>query len=151
MTTQTMSTPTTAIGRVRDGVDRLFDSMLPAVARTFNMISAHEGPEINMLEDDFNVYIETELPGVTLDDIELTITNDVLTVAGSRDIDVPADTSVLRRERADFSFERTIRLPSMIEIDAVEATMRHGVLTVTLPKSEESRTRHVSVTQESID
>jgi len=139
------------MGRVRDGVDRLFDSMLPAVARTFNMISAHDGPAMNMLEDDSNIYIETELPGVTLEDIELTITNDVLTMTGTRDVEVPADTSVIRQERAEFSFERTIGLPSMIEIDSVEATMCNGVLTVTLPKSEESRTRHVSVTRESIN
>ena len=147
MITQTMISPTTTMERVRDSVDRLFDSMLPAVVRTFNMNATHDGPAMNILEDDLNVYIETELPGVTLDDIELTITNDVLKVAGSRNLDIPSDTTTLRQERVDFSFERMITPPASIEIDAVEAVMRNGVLTVTLPKSEESRTRRISVAQ----
>ena len=151
MTVRTMNTTTRTMDRVRDGVDRLFESMLPAVTRTFNTISGIDGPAVNMLEDDSNIYIESEMPGVTLEDIELTITNDVLTIAGSRELDVPTETSIVRRERSEFSFERAIALPSMIEVDAVEATMRDGVLTITLPKSQECRTRHIRVTQEQGD
>ncbi len=147
MTQQTLTTNTTTMNRMRDGFDRLFDSMLPTFARTLGVQSTNGGPAMNIIEDDVNIYVETELPGIVLEDIELSVTNDVLTIAGSRVLSVEDDTTVLRRERVDYNFERSISIPVSVELDRTSAEVRNGVLTVTLPKSETSRTRRIVVAQ----
>lgn len=147
MTQQTLTTNTTTMNRMRDGFDRLFDSMLPTFARTLGVQSTNGGPAMNIIEDDVNIYVETELPGIMLEDIELSVTNDVLTIVGSRVLSAEDDTTVLRRERVDYNFERSISIPVSVELDRTSAEVRNGVLTVTLPKSETSRTRRIVVAQ----
>jgi len=147
MTQQTLTTNNTTVNRMRDGFDRLFDSMLPAFARTLGVQSTIGGPAMNMIEGDMNLYVETELPGIALEDIELSVTNDVLTVAGSRVLSVDDDTVAQRRERVDYDFERSISLPMNVELDRTTAEVRNGVLTITLPKAEASRTRRIAVAQ----
>ncbi len=147
MTQQTLTTNTTTMNRMRDGFDRLFDSMLPAFARTLGVQSTNGGPAMNIVEDDVNIYVETELPGIELGDIELSVTNDVLTIAGSRVLSTEDETTVLRRERVDYDFERSISIPVSVELDRTAAEVRNGVLTVTLPKAETSRTRRIVVAQ----
>ena len=100
MTQQTLTTNTTTMNRMRDGFDRLFDSMLPTFARTLGVQSTNGGPAMNIIEDDVNIYVETELPGIMLEDIELSVTNDVLTIVGSRVLSAEDDTTVF----AQFGF-----------------------------------------------
>lgn len=147
MTQQTLTTNSTTVNRMRDGFDRLFDSMMPAFARTLGVQSTNGGPAMNMIEDDVNLYVETELPGIALEDIELGVTGDVLTVAGSRVLSCDDDAVAQRRERVDYDFERSISLPVNVEIDRTSAVVRNGVLTITLPKAEASRTRRIAVAQ----
>jgi HSP20 family protein len=143
MTQQTITTPETTINRVRDGFGVLFDSMLPTFARSLGLQSG--SPAMNMIEDDLNIYLEAELPGILLEDIELSVTDEVLTIAGSRTIVADDDVSPLRQERMDYDFERSITIPVNVEIERAEAEIRNGVLTITLPKAEASRTRRIAV------
>ena len=147
MTQQTLTTTDTTMDRMRGGIDRLFDSMLPTFARTLGVQSTLGGPAMNIIEDDVNLYVETELPGIALGDIELSVTNDVLTIAGSRVLTAEDETVAQRRERADYDFERSISIPVNVELDRTAAEIRNGVLTVTLPKAEASRTRRITVAQ----
>ncbi|MCH2148765.1 MAG: Hsp20/alpha crystallin family protein [Phycisphaerales bacterium] len=143
MTQQTITTPETTINRVRDGFGVLFDSMLPTFARSLGLQSG--SPAMNMIEDDLNIYLEAELPGILLEDIELSVTDEVLTIAGSRTIVADDDASPIRQERMDYDFERSITIPVNVEIERAEAEIRNGVLTITLPKAEASRTRRIAV------
>jgi HSP20 family protein len=145
MTQQTLTTPETKINRVRDGFGVLFDSMLPAFARSLGLQSG--SPALNMIEDDANIYVEAELPGIQLEDIELSVTDEILTISGSRTIGADDDETPLRQERVDYDFERSVTIPTSVDIELVEAEIRNGVLTITLPKSEASRTRRIAVMQ----
>jgi len=149
MNTQALLTPNNAMNRVRYGVDRLFESMVPSFVRNMGLSdSTLSGPALNVIEDDNRLFVEAELPGVALSDIEITVADNTLTISGSRTLSNLDDANALRQERGDFVFERSLALPTQVEVDAVEARMTNGVLRVTLPKVLESRTRRIAVTQD---
>ena len=149
MNTQALLTPNNAMNRVRYGVDRLFESMVPSFVRNIGLSdSTLSGPALNVIEDDNRLYVEAELPGVALSGIEITVADNTLTISGSRTLSSLEDANALRQERGDFVFERSVTLSTQVEVDAVEARMTNGVLRVTLPKVIESRTRRIAVTQD---
>ena len=149
MNTQALLSPNNAMNRVRYGVDRLFESMVPSFVRNIGLSdSTLSGPALNVIEDDNRLFVEAELPGVALSDIEITVADNTLTISGSRTLSNLDDANALRQERGDFVFERSLALPTQVEVDAVEARMNNGVLRVTLPKVVESRTRRIAVTQD---
>jgi HSP20 family protein len=149
MNTQALLTPNNAMNRVRYGVDRLFESMVPSFVRNIGLSdSTLSGPALNVIEDDNRMFVEAELPGVALSDIEITVADNTLTISGSRTLSNLDDANALRQERGDFVFERSVTLSTQVEVDAVEARMTNGVLRVTLPKVLESRTRRIAVTQD---
>ena len=149
MNTQALLTPNNAMNRVRYGVDRLFESMVPSFVRNIGLSdSTLSGPALNVIEDDNRLFVEAELPGVALSDIEITVADNTLTISGSRTLSNLDDANALRQERGDFVFERSLTLSTQVEVDAVEARMTNGVLRVTLPKVLESRTRRIAVTQD---
>ena len=128
-------------------MDRLFESMFSSAART--LAAEAQTPSLsapmNLWEDDNTVYVEMELPGVKLEDLEILATGDELTIKGSRLFDAPENAKWLRRERGAGTFERNTSLPTEVNVDQVEAALRHGVLTVSLPKVERRRPRKVAV------
>ena len=147
MNTQALLTPNNAMNRVRYGIDRLFDTMVPSFVRNIGLTDeALTGPAVNMIETDDRLYVEAELPGVAMDDLEITVADNTLTISGARTLSTPDDATALRQERGDLVFERSIGLPMQVEVDAVEARMNNGVLQVTLPKASTSRTRRIAVT-----
>lgn len=149
MNTQALLTPNNAMNRVRYGIDRLFDTMVPSFVRNIGLTDeALTGPALNLIEDDDRLYVEAELPGVAMDDLEITVADDTLTISGSRSLSTPDDATPLRQERGDLVFERSLGLPMQVEVDGVEARMTNGVLRITLPKASTSRTRRIAVTQD---
>ena len=129
-------------------MDRLFDSMTSS--QPFGSVptirSRWSYPAINMWEDGEHLYAEAELPGLRIDDVQVHVTDDQLTVRGARQVEVPEGARSLRRERPVGEFERTVNLPSPIETDRVEARLTDGVLTITLPKVAAVKPRKIEVT-----
>jgi len=103
-------------------------------------------PPVNAWSDEGSFYVEAELPGLTLDNLELYVTDGrMLTIKGQR-AECNADHGKWhRRERGCGTFQRQIELPGPVQEDAVEAALKHGVLTITLPKAEEIRPRRIGV------
>jgi HSP20 family protein len=87
-----------------------------------------------------------ELPGMTREDVQITLENNVLSIAGERKFekDVKGE-SYHRLERTFGTFARSFTLPANVKTDKVEATFKDGVLTVTLPKVEEAKPRRVEI------
>jgi HSP20 family protein len=112
---------------------------LPALTR------AESFPALNVWERDEKLFVEAELPGLTLDDIDLTVTGRELTLKGRRKAAGDEKIAFHRRERGTGEFSRFVTLPFDVEADAVEALLRDGVLTIVLPKAERSRTRKIEV------
>jgi HSP20 family protein len=103
-------------------------------------------PLLNAWGDEQCFYVEAELPGVALDDIDICMTDpETVAIKGCRKEPTLDHGQWRRRERGFGSFERSLRLPGAIDQDQVEATLKHGVLTIKLPKAPELRPRKIEV------
>lgn len=103
-------------------------------------------PTLNAWQAEQYFYVEAEIPGLGLDDLEITLPEpDLLSIKGQRKTPAPENAQWLRRERACGSFQRQFRLPGAVAGEEVEATLRHGVLTVKLPKAPTILPRKIAV------
>jgi HSP20 family protein len=105
-------------------------------------------PPLNIWGDSDKVYAEAELPGMQLDHLEIYVTEEnQLTIQGERR-KLELDKGVwCGQERGFGQFSRTIRLPVKVDADKVEARFEHGILFVTLPKSDAAKPRRISVNE----
>lgn len=86
------------------------------------------------------------MPGLTEDDLEILVHGTQLEIKGERaPIEPEEGTTILRRERSAGAFHRVIHLPMDIDRDAIEARFRHGVVTITMPKTAVARARRIPV------
>lgn len=129
--------------RLQNEMNRMFEDFLedtPAQRGT-----GMRYPAINLWEDGDAAYVEAELPGLTLDDLSVTVSGNELTIAGERKINEQNNASWHRRERGLGAFSRSLTLPWEVDAEQVEATLRDGVLLVKLPKHESARPKKVKV------
>ncbi len=125
-------------------LDRLSDAFFGRCgASALNSVRAI--PALNVREDDDNVYVEAEVPGMKLDELELTVQGDAFGIKGSQDAEQETEHKFHRRERVLTQFARELTLPSKVDADATEATLKDGVLTVKLPKAADERPRKIEV------
>ncbi len=118
--------------QLKSEMNHLWDSFLDgdrAVHRT-------AWPALNIWQDHKTIFAEAELPGMKMEDIEVLVSNNEVTINGERKLDSSDSASYHRRERHLGSFSRSITLPVEVNADAVRARLRDGILTVELPKSE---------------
>jgi HSP20 family protein len=101
------------------------------------------GVPVSMWQDEDHVYIEAELPGLTDQDVEVTVHNGMLFIRGERKPEEARDH--LYNGRTWGRFERVIRLPEAVDSDKVEAELTHGVLRVALPKSPEGKPKKITL------
>lgn len=135
--------PLAEMNRLRNEMDRLFGRYGFGQPR-------RQGPSVfpplNMWEDDNNLYVEAELPGFELKDLEIYVTGgNQLSIKGERKQPELEGGAWHRQERGFGSFSRIIELPSSADNDNVSAEFKCGVLTITLPKSEEVKPRRIEV------
>lgn len=122
-------------------LDRLFEAPLAAPSRQ------SWSPTLDVLEDKDNYFILAELPGLKREDIKVSLEDGTLTISGERKVEtLSEDTSVHRVERFSGRFERSVTLPATVSADKVKATYTDGVLTLTLPKTEQAKPKRIDVT-----
>lgn len=103
-------------------------------------------PAVDLHEGEDAYTLEADLPGLGKDDIQLSITDDVVTLKGTRKQENEKRTEGYHRiERVYGSFQRSFRIPGGIDARKVDASFEHGVLRVTLPKPEERKPRQIDV------
>lgn len=103
-------------------------------------------PAVNVNHDADAFHLRAELPGFDVEALDLSVDQNKITLRGEREIPAERDdVSFHRRERRAGTFARTITLPSDIDAERVEATYRHGVLAVTVPKAAEAKPRRIAV------
>lgn len=128
-------------------MDRLFDRLTSwqqdMAAPVFAPSQAY--PALNVWEDESKIYVEAEVPGLSIDQVDISATAEELTIRGAHRFEIPEDGTALRRERPVGEFSRTISLPTPVNVDSVEATLRDGVLMISLPKAEPYQTRRIEV------
>lgn len=133
--------------RFRDAVDRLFadlerDFFPSAGLETFG---AGASPAVNVWEDDENLYAEAELPGLRMEDLQVSVHGRELTIRGRRREIKEDDATYRQHERPTGEFARVLELPAPVDADRVNAVLADGVLTLTLPKVPEARRRRIEV------
>lgn len=102
-------------------------------------------PPLAAWEDEKSVQVEAELPGFKLEDVEITFVGNELTIKGKRSIELPEGSETLIDERGEGEFTRTVRLSLPVDAQRVSATMRDGVLRITLPKTDAAQPRRIAV------
>ncbi len=104
-------------------------------------------PLLNVSEKGDHFLVRSELPGMELKDIDLSVTGNSLSISGERKIAEESDqVKYLRREREGGVFRRLLHLPTEIDPGKVEAQYQQGVLTVSLPKAEKVKPKKISIT-----
>jgi HSP20 family protein len=96
-------------------------------------------------EEDEQFVLTAELPGVAPERLELAAGDDWIELRATRELTVPEGFELLRRERADYQFSRRFTLPKRIASERVEATLREGLLTITLPKHAAAGPRTIEI------
>lgn len=127
--------------RIFDEMDRVFG---PVGFDTAPAPAAY--PLLNVWEDDDQFLVEAEMPGLKLEDIDITVTErDRLTIAGERKPDAD-DGRVWHSQECGYGrFSRTVRLPAMVEPDRVDARYEAGILRLSVPKHEAAKPRRIRV------
>lgn len=134
-----------AMDLLRNKMDRIFNDFDrswvygPAVALTSN------SPKTNLLENGDTFEVQAEVPGIAKDDLNIKIQGNYLEISGKRTIDTPEDYKTHRRERSSKSFSRSFTLPDEVDSEKVEASLKDGILYLTLPKSETAKPKQIAV------
>ena len=128
--------------RLRQEVNRLFNVFSPGTEPFVSRVY----PALNLTDDGNNFYIRAELPGVKAESLDISVVEGQLLLRGERKIEPEEQKAGYhRRERESGFFRRTIALPARVDPGQVSASMKHGVLTVTLPRAEEAKPRKIGV------
>jgi HSP20 family protein len=104
-------------------------------------------PAVDMYEGDAAFTLKAELPGFSKDDVQVEIKDNRLTLKGERKRETDVKEAQYHRvERVYGAFQRSIKLPAMVDADKAEAIFKDGVLKLTLPKAEKAKPKQISIT-----
>ena len=120
-------------------IERIYDQLFNPLEISQRKVSY---PPLNITEDNDNIYVRAELPGVEINDMDLTVAQGSLIIKGERK---PEQGRYFRQERPTGSFQRVVNLNVKIDNNKVGAKMKDGILSVTLPKSEETKTQKINI------
>lgn len=130
---------------LQDQVNRLFEGSF-SQGRGAQSDLATWAPAVDIFEAQNELVAKVDLPGVDEKDIDIRLENNTLTIRGERKFEKSVnEDNYLRVERAYGSFTRTFSLPNTINAEGINATYSNGVLTVHMPKREESKPKQVKV------
>lgn len=128
---------------IREEMNRIFDTSLRRRGSSWDVAFT---PAMDVVEEKDNFLVKVDLPGMTKDDVSVTIHDSYLTIKGERRHEVEKkDANFYHRERVAGQFTRTLELPTRVDAGKVSATFRDGVLHVTLPKTEEAKPKEIKV------
>jgi len=137
-----------AFGRLsslREELDRLFESPLAEWDGTSQLLGGWV-PALDVHENKDAYVVRAEVPGLKREDIDVSLQDGALVISGERRTEkVEEGVEVHRQERFYGKFQRALTLPEPVAADQVKADYKDGVLTVTLPKSEEAKPKKIDV------
>lgn len=127
------------IERLRREMNGLFSSYgKNAGAATYPLLNVYDGKDV--------IVVMAELPGLSKEKVTITFSGGVLTIAGKHKIlEKVKNMTAVRKERSEGDFEKTLNIPSKIDQEAINASFKDGILTVTLPKAEEAKPKTISI------
>ena len=129
---------------LRSAVDQVFGNYMgrPGSMRLYRGVF----PAFNITENEDNLYLAAELPGIDPQDIDITATADSITLRGARkEPTTGEEVNYHQRERDFGTFRRVINLATKIDTDKINASYKNGILTVVLPKAEEIKPKQIAI------
>ncbi|MBS3818208.1 Hsp20/alpha crystallin family protein [bacterium] len=131
---------------LKDRMDRIFEDTFRTQGEEKELMPSTWSPSVDIFEDESNVVLSIELPGIEEKNIDVNIEDNALTVKGERNIEKEDKKENYHRiERAYGSFYRSFSIPNYVDVDKIEAQHENGVLKITMPKKAESKPRKVKV------
>lgn len=135
---------------LRDRFNRLFEQsfndFLAPLSNTEGVSTRPWMPPVDIRETQDELIFVAELPGLSKENVNITLENNVLTISGERQLEKNVDRESYHRvERAYGSFARAFTLPSNVKSDKVNASFRDGLLQVVVPKQEEAKPRKIAI------
>ncbi len=142
-------TPRRSLSSFQQEIDRLFDGFLPVRSSDDGETTRRSSiwsPRTDLVETPEAYRIELDVPGIGADDIHINFQDDRLSVSGERSNEVREENEErVRVERSFGSFFRSFTLPNTVNADKISAHHDNGVLTITVPKAEESKPRRIAI------
>jgi HSP20 family protein len=128
---------------LREAMDQLFHD---AFTRPISMGSVAASPAVDLYQTRDEVVVKAALPGLKADEVQISITEDVLSLRGEfkQETEQKEATYHLREQRYG-SFERVLRLPTAVQTDKARAEFENGILTITLPKAEAVKPKSIAI------
>jgi HSP20 family protein len=105
----------------------------------------HSVAPLTIHEDKAHVLIELDVPGFTIEDLEIIVRNSELLITGVRDLKIPSDANVLLNNRDNISVERSVRLDDSLDPDSVNAVLEFGVLKIELGRKPEAQPKTIRI------
>lgn len=135
--------PAREIVSLREAMDRLFNE---AFTHPFWPATGFQSLAVDMYQTDDEVIVRAALPGLKADDVQLSITGDLLTIKGEfKEKSDTKEKAYHLREQRYGAFERTLSLPVEVVADKAKAEFEDGILTITLPKAEEAKPKVINI------
>jgi HSP20 family protein len=137
--------PLEQLDTLQEEINRLFESPLGELSGKETALFNGWAPAVDLYEDKDNFVLKTEVPGMKKEEIEVSLHQDMVILSGERKLDTPEGAEISRSERFAGRFQRSLTLPKPVDGGKVKASYKDGILTVTLPKTEESKPRQIEV------
>jgi HSP20 family protein len=146
MTVLTRWEPFRELSTLQDRINRAFRESYSGAGHDESLTASSFAPAVDVYEDEHQVTLKIEVPGIDEKDIDVQVENNVLTVHGERKIEKEEKEENYRRvERHYGTFTRTFTLPQTVDTESVSATYDKGVLKITLPKRAEAKPKQIKV------
>lgn len=130
---------------LRQAMDRLFEDSFVQSSGLFPGLRA-EGPAVDMYQTEKEVVVKASLPGMKAEDVDISVTGDMLTLKGEhREEQEVNEENYFRKEMRYGSFVRSLEIPVPVKVDKADAVFEDGVLTLTLPKTEAVKPKAIKV------
>lgn len=138
--------PFSELMSIKEAVDRLFEDSLIHPFRAWGVLNESVTPPLDVYQTPKEVVVKAAVPGLKPEDITVEVIDETLTIKG----EVKAEEQVrkedyLYQERHYGSFSRSVNLPAGLKPEQAEATLEDGILTITIPKSDEVKPRTIKV------
>ena len=144
MTTLVRWDPIREMMQLQNAVDRLFEAELASTLPMWRRTGAWMLP-LDVIETEDEFIVKASIPGINPDDLDISLTDNVLTIKGEIKMEEAEDVRYHLRERRFGMFQRSISLPVPVNADKVDAAYENGVLTLHIPKVEEVKPKHISI------
>jgi len=141
--------PFRELERIQSEMNRLFEGYSGTPERGNTGLVQHNriwAPSVDVAENENEIVLRAELPGMKQEDIDIELSGDTLTIRGERKFEnEERKENFVRVERSYGRFQRSFTLGVPVQSDSVKAIYKDGVLEITLPKSEETKPRKIGV------